>query len=249
MQRAPASAVSTTRCRRTRGGWRRRPSPCSAISASTTLASRGRRRRARAAAPGRCERARARTPARAPARASRGCGARRRRSTVALGRARARLGRPGVLAREHGRLARIPSSTSRRACSREKQKARWGIRAQRRCTAPADRAARRGRGTPPSRHATRPRASRRRGGSGRAGRVSRGGEQREVRERGGVHGVVAAAVAQQVAAARRRRTPAAAGSGGARSPRVERHPRADGARPAHPGTPGSTPRSHWRSVR
>ena len=81
-----------------------------------------------------------------------------------------------------------------------------------------------------------------------SGRSERRREQREVRERGGVDDVVAPARSAAGARSTPSRTPAAARS--AAGPRRCRAPAAGPtATTRTPGTPGSAPRGHWRSVR
>ncbi len=96
---------------------------------------------------------------------------------------------------------------------------------------------------------SRPRTSRRPARSACSGRSERGGEQREVGERAGVHDVVAAAVAQQVREhaepedERRQDPPAPARP--CRAPCAVRPRRRARARRGS----SCVPRSHWRSVR
>ena len=197
--RARSAVLDLARRRRSPGASTTSVEPVRARSPPAPPRARARRRRSRRAGPG--TRSRARRDRRDE----------RRRALLGdvapgehderLGRRAARggVGAARVLALEHRRRRRAgPPRAAARACRREKQNARCGSAHAQPLHRPADPPADAARGTRASTRASRPRASRRRAGSAPSGRASRGREQREVRERGRVHDVVAAAVAQQV---------------------------------------------------
>ena len=123
--RARSVVLDLARSRRSPARRRRPSSPCAAIAASTAARSGPSPKIAPRSSGSALARARDGRHD-APARASRGCGARRTRRPARRAAGAARLERPGVLALEHRRPRRAaPSARSRPRCSRAKQNARW----------------------------------------------------------------------------------------------------------------------------
>ena len=197
MQSARASALSTRSALTKPGHVERLRRGRAESAAAAPPRAPGRRRGSRRAAPG-C--------ARAPA-ASAGTSAGTRFSGM-WRPANTTSGSAGAGSRASSGPAYSPSSTvsspftaaSRRRRRVQPREAERALRERagratarpRRCDRP------RGRGTRASSRGSRPRASRPPAGSGASGRSERRRQQREVRERGRVHDVVAAPVAQQV---------------------------------------------------